>query len=344
MIKSYYIIGSNEKMPDNRGIVYCDGSEENEVLRETDLELSHWNNNRTPEEYAGDTSTEICMNFVEKNIDKDVPFDLVVNNHLDVDGLLSVFTILHSDIALRYRSTIIQAAKIGDFWSYGSEQAFLLFQAITILFNEEKTKQKDIQEIYRKCIDETIHILENDNSRIEGAEAAFKIIGEEELRLKSGEIIRQLINDRLVHYHITGEDIKKNIAIPSFNGIIKDDITVHPQFRNKLDSERVHLISIEGIQGNYYQLFYPGYIWAITSSLWRPPFHEIKNRTFDGFDPRIDPILDQLTSMDNGEGKWTRRDKSMLGLITTYSNAMGEQIESTISPDKIIQFFGAIFA
>ena len=343
MIQSYYIIGSNEKMPDNRGIVYCDGSEENEVLRETDLELSHWKNNRTPEKYAGDTSTEICMNFVEVNMEKEVPFDLVVNNHLDVDGLLSVFTLLHSDIALRHRNTLIQAAEIGDFWSYGSEKAFLLFQAVTLLFNEEKDKKTDIQEIYRKCIDETIYILENDNSRIVGSEAAFKIISEEENRLKSGEIIREIINDRLVHYHITGEEVKKNIALPTFNGIIRDNITLHRQVRNKLDSERIQLISIEGKKGYYYQLFYPGYIWAITSNLWRPPYHEIKNRIYDGQDPNIDPILEQLNSMDNGDGKWIRGTEPMLGLITTYSNDRGAQIESSISPDKILHLFNPVF-
>ena len=81
-----------------------------------DLELSHWVPNRTPAKFKADTSTEICMNFVASG---DLDYDLVVNNHADVDGLLSVFTLLHPATALAHRPTIVSAAQMGDFWGMG---------------------------------------------------------------------------------------------------------------------------------------------------------------------------------------------------------------------------------
>eukprot|EP00976_Prorocentrum_cordatum_P069832 1179706-Prorocentrum_minimum.AAC.4 len=42
--------------------ICCDG-----LVRGSDLQLTHWTNNETPDEYYADTSTEIVLNFLESN-------------------------------------------------------------------------------------------------------------------------------------------------------------------------------------------------------------------------------------------------------------------------------------
>src|SRR4026209_619003 len=98
--------------PESRRTVFADGTSESGFSEGTDVELSHWIPNRTPPRFKADTSTEICMNFVAAT---HTDYDLVVNNHADVDGILSVFTLLHPATALAHRSTIVAAPRMGHF-------------------------------------------------------------------------------------------------------------------------------------------------------------------------------------------------------------------------------------
>jgi hypothetical protein len=93
-----------------------------------DSELSHWIPNRTPAEFKADSSTEICMKFVESGgVER---FDLVVNNHVDVDGVLATFVLLFAELAILHRRTVVQAAEMGDFWGWGEPPAQQLFQTL----------------------------------------------------------------------------------------------------------------------------------------------------------------------------------------------------------------------
>jgi hypothetical protein len=110
----------------SRKTIFVDGSPDQTFRDGIDMELSHWFPNRTPEKYKADTSTEICMNFVSEQSSAD--WDLAINNHLDVDGILSVFTLIHSEFALQHRETLVEATEMGDFWAWGNERAQRLFQ------------------------------------------------------------------------------------------------------------------------------------------------------------------------------------------------------------------------
>ncbi len=91
---NFYILGSEKYRPTSRKTIFADGSADSSYRPEMDIELSHWIHNRTPDIYKADTSTEICMNFIEKHAPED--WDLAINNHLDVDGILCVFTLQFS--------------------------------------------------------------------------------------------------------------------------------------------------------------------------------------------------------------------------------------------------------
>jgi hypothetical protein len=81
------------------------------------IHFSHWKGNETPQSVKADTSTEIALNLVAAP-DRDEltrGIDLVTNNHFDTDGVLSVWTVLTGERALKLRDKLIAAAEAGDF-------------------------------------------------------------------------------------------------------------------------------------------------------------------------------------------------------------------------------------
>jgi hypothetical protein len=81
-----HIEGSRGVRPASQRTVYCDGSIDQPFREGQDIELSHWIPNRTPPRYKADSSTGIALNFIA-DPQRGSGFDLVVNNHLDIDGL-----------------------------------------------------------------------------------------------------------------------------------------------------------------------------------------------------------------------------------------------------------------
>src|ERR1700687_3657931 len=114
MIERFEIVGSTSARPEADQIIFCDGTGGSLFRGESDLELSHWRPNRTPAEYRAGTSTEICFRFLDDP--RPGLWTVAVNNHVDVDGILSVYVLVHSDHAQAHRQTIIDAAEMGDFW------------------------------------------------------------------------------------------------------------------------------------------------------------------------------------------------------------------------------------
>jgi len=89
------------------------------------VHFSHWQGNETPAELKADTSTEIALNLVASPKKKDFTrgIELVTNNHFDTDGVLSVWTVLAGERALRLREKLIPAAEAGDFSEFTNETA-----------------------------------------------------------------------------------------------------------------------------------------------------------------------------------------------------------------------------
>ncbi len=89
------------------------------------IHFSHWNGNKTPTSVKADTSTEIALNVVAapKRDELTRGIDLVVNNHFDTDGVLSVWTMLNGERALPLRHKLIAAAEAGDFCEFSSVDA-----------------------------------------------------------------------------------------------------------------------------------------------------------------------------------------------------------------------------
>ncbi|MCF6093007.1 hypothetical protein L1765_03230 [Microaerobacter geothermalis] len=356
MIPNFYIIGSEEKRPSSRRTIFADGSADLTYRQDVDMELSHWIPNRTPAIYKADTSTEICMNFIERESMEE--WDLAINNHLDVDGVLSIFTLVHSDFALKNRETIVQAAEMGDFFAWGGKPAQILFQGLTLLMNELHDKKVDIKEIYKKCFGQVFALIEGVQGENPPIKKGIEALLQSVQRIESGEIERKVYHERFVHYHIprslSEKNLEKAITIPLFNDLLSDKLWLWPQARNKWDKEKVQFLSVEDKEGWYYDLWYPGYMWAETPNSWRAPGFQFKGSTngyYYGYEPLNKAVL-QLQKMDEGNGMWTIAKElspfsSIKGrnfpVILSYIDGDQHPVISKIPPTEVAALLASVF-
>jgi hypothetical protein len=302
-----HITGSRSPRPSANRVIFCDGGVDGTYRPQIDLELSHWIPNLTPEKFKASTTTEICIRFAES---ADIgEYDLVINNHVDVDGVLSAFVLLHPELSLQHRNTIVQAAAMGDFGSWGDQTAQHLFQAIVCLMGELSAPKSDPLVTYLHCFERTQAILSG-AKRPECARG-LAALQTSVARIEDGSIVRTLITERLVHYAIpitlARNDLAAALHIPSFNAPLSSTMMLLPNARAKFDLERVQLVSAESDDGIYYDLWYPGYTWAETVQLWRPPgvqstgssnSHTLKYLP-------LDVAVAELQRLETCAGKWT---------------------------------------
>lgn len=304
---NFYILGSETRRPFSRNTIFVDGTHDDSFREGVDLELSHWIPNRTPARFRADTSTEICMNFIrEESTDE---WDLAINNHLDVDGVLSVFTLVHPDFARKHRNVIVEAAEMGDFWAWGEEPSQRLFQGLTLKMEALRGAKTDIRRIYEECFEEVFRLVETEHSG-DRVKLGMDALRESVDRVESGEIRRTVLHPRLVHYaiprHLAEANLAKALHIPAFNAPLGDGAWLYPQTRNRWDREKVHLVSAETERGTYYDLWYPGYMWADTPHSWRAPgfhFSGSTNGYYYGYQP-LEKAVARLYAMEPHRGRW----------------------------------------
>ncbi len=93
-----------------------------QAQRATQLTLSHWPWNSTPDGLLRDTSTDIVFAYLDRpDLHVDIP--LVSNSHFDEDGLLSMYGLVDPANALRHRELMIGASRAGDFAIYSDPNA-----------------------------------------------------------------------------------------------------------------------------------------------------------------------------------------------------------------------------
>ncbi|KAA3599309.1 MAG: hypothetical protein DWQ06_10355 [Calditrichaeota bacterium] len=353
MLDKFYILGSKFEQPKSKQTIFVDGSPE--VFREgKDIELSHWLPNRTPKKFKADTSTEICLNFASNPLSGN--WDLVVNNHIDVDGILSVFTILHNETALQNREILVQAAEMGDFSSYGKTEAQILFQGLTLKMLEGKSKNLDVFKNYKKCLEEVFLLLDGKiTSEIEEGISALK---KSVSKIEKSEIERKVFNQRFVSYSIPQNLAKKNLNsalnVPKFNSLLSEETLLLPQARNKFDKEKVQLVCAENENGWFYDLHYPGFMWAETVNVWRAEGFEFSGSTngyFYGF-PKLEKVVSELRELETNFGIWVLAKEltpfsSIKGrgfpVILSFLNSESKPTQSSLKPELVEKMLSEVF-
>lgn len=349
--KCFYVEGSKGKRPKSRCTIYVDGTAGADFREDLDIELSHWIPNRTEERYKAGTSTEICFKFLEAN--KISPYDLVVNNHLDIDGLLSVFVLAYPTIALQYREVLSNASKAGDFWAWSEGRALTLFQELTLLYRRPEVKKADLQRAYEICFDAILKILKAPKT----LSPIQEILEKQFALIDQGKIERQEVSPRFVTYYVPKAIVKGKafLQIPSFNEPVSEHLPFWPQVRNRLDEEKIQLIAVENDQGIHFDLWYPGYVWADTRGLWRPP-GLILPQTMSGphrIDwPQLSKVIQELNDIERGPCRWQlfsgisfsgQKNPRGFPIVAATLDQNNEQCKSYLSLERVSGAFGQLF-
>jgi hypothetical protein len=128
--------------------------------------------------------------------------------------------------------------------------------------------------------------------------------------IERGAIGRTVIGPRLVHYEIPEElarrDLPAALGVMPFNAPLSRRALLSRHARARLDRERVQLVSVAVEDGWYHDLWYPGYTWAETVGLWRPPgltSAGSSNLHHLGHGP-LDDAARELGDAETGPGRW----------------------------------------
>jgi hypothetical protein len=352
MIDHFEIVGSQSPRPDADQIIFCDGTGGRHFRAGADLELSHWRPNQTPVEYRAGTSTEICFRF----LDQPSPgsWTVAVNNHVDVDGILSVYVLIHSQEAQAHRRTIIEAAEMGDFWGWGETPAQRVFQGITHLMNSDEEGRA----IYAKAFRRIPRLIDGTDPDVPEIEESLSPLRRGVALVQQGKIARFPIADRLTQYvvplDVAGDDDGRASYAPDFNEAISENAILWPQVRARWDAERICLVSLERKGGWFHDLWFPGYHWADTDGLWRAPGLEYHDGMggFDLDDPQLIAAFEELQRLEPAPGRWglggtklpfgTELQKSF-PLVGRYLDEQGNSANSQLSPEKVTMTLRAAF-
>jgi hypothetical protein len=307
MIPEYFVPGGGQARPASKQTIFADGSADDSFRPGLDLELSHWVPNRTPAHYKADTSTEICLRFVADPMPG--AWDLCVNNHLDVDGVLSLYALVRGDLALHHRDTLVAAACMGDFWAFGDARAAAVYQGLA-LYQQRDRGQAPLQTLYARCFERVDALLATLDAAPAEVEPGLAMLDAACQRLDRGEIARTVHHERFVAYEIprvlVERDLARALHVPGFNAPLDDASWLPPQARNRHDRERIQLVSSETASGWYHDLWYPGYRWAETPNSWAAPGFVFAGST-NGYrygHAAIAEAVARLAVAERGPGRW----------------------------------------
>ena len=306
MPPALHITGSRHPRPPARRVAFCDGSTDSTWRDDTDLELSHWIPNRTPAAFKADTSTGIVLQALAAGATADI--DLVVNNHVDTDGALSLFVLRHPALALAHRRTLEQAAAMGDFHAWGDAPAQRLFQALALRRTRLHAAGVDPQD---QC--HALHALarallgdaDDPEAGLDDPAPGLAALHAAADAVDQGRICRTLRSPFLAHY-VVPDPLPDRDGLPPLDQPVRPGALLPPHVRSRLDAERLQLLSSPAPGGWLHDLCWPGHAWAETATLWRPP----GLRPGDGSNhhrlqfPPLDPTCAALNAHDSGPGHW----------------------------------------
>jgi len=354
MIARFEIVTSKSPRPDAERIIFCDGSGGTLFRAETDLELSHWRPNQTLKEYRGDTSTEICFRFLDNPLPG--PWTVAVNNHLDVDGILSVYVLLHSQHALSHRETIIAAAEMGDFWGWGEPAAQRLFQGVTLQMDALREQQVETAAIYAHAFARIPGLIDGSDAESSSIKASLEPLRRQLAAVTYGLIGRTQHGKRFAHYVIPAcfDDDACAAYVPGFNEAVSNKCTLWPQVHSRWDDQRVRLVSIARDDGWFHSLWYPGYLWADTERRWRTPGIHYRDgmESYDLDHPQLMDSLRELQALETADGTWAagngaspfhRELQSLFPVVARFNAHDGSAAKSRIEPDRAAAVLASAF-
>lgn len=158
LTRSWLFVPYGERAPtaSGRPTITCDGR-----VAGATLELTHWTDNATPDALYADTSTECALNLARARLERSEYADyddaLVINNHFDTDGVLSIWACLQPSEALDCAPLLASGAAAGDFGEWQTDAGVKLDLAIGAMSAETD----DDADAYDLCLDRLPWLLDD---------------------------------------------------------------------------------------------------------------------------------------------------------------------------------------
>jgi hypothetical protein len=129
----------------------------------TVLTLSHWPGVVAPARLKRDLSAQMVDAYLDHPVEHP-PARVVSNNHLDQDGLVSAYAMIHPEEAQRHRSLLLDVAAAGDFATYRDRRAARASMTIACLARIETAGDDDpTDRLYQELLPQLMSIaLDND--------------------------------------------------------------------------------------------------------------------------------------------------------------------------------------
>jgi hypothetical protein len=342
MSPSFHFDSSGEALSSTKRRIFVDNT--SHLYREgLDLELSHWNPNNTPDRFLADTSTEIVLNYLTL---EGTPADgIVVNNHLDIDGVLSAFALLEPELAIQHHDLLIGAAETGDFWSFSGKSSLSLYQSLIQLCKEQKENWQSDAKIYEACFAALPELIEKAYQKSE-----LGLVTESLEMLSTGKIQRRLWHTRFVSFVVSElahqGDLERALRVTLMNSSLDDGCLLRGVVRNRRDAERIQLVSVEDSGAWFHDLYYPCYMWAETINRWRAPgFWEgdTSHTWYFRYSP-LEVAMNQLREREKNSGTWQTVDELSpftdgLGrgfpVVASFLDEDDLPARSSLSPDEV---------
>lgn len=303
------------------------------------IHFSHWKGNETPPSVKADTSTEIALNVVAapNRAALTQGIELVVNNHFDTDGVLSVWTMLNGERALELRDRLIPAAEAGDFSELSTEdgvRASIVIQgsdspldksgsplAQTVAADSDAGDAVvDEARAYELVLPHVEHVLthtdqyehlwRNSWSRIARALESFA---------RGTSRVDEDRDAKLSIVTLAPEVFSDNGFNPTQHSAPFTAISFHAR-------GELFLIATPFEEGWAYRLDYPYYSWAETIT--RPA---IARRD-------LTPLINQLNDLEESSSTRWRLDSSELASAAKFLDEKGRLAASKLEPDVVAAY------
>jgi hypothetical protein len=175
----------------------------------TTLVLSHWPSTPTPRELARDLSAEIVADYVTSPERWQRSTVVVTNDHLDIDGLVSLHFLVDPVFALAHRALLIEIARIGDFGVVRDAAAADAAWALETLMDEpeligahlgeaEMAQSNATTRAYRALLQVLPRIIERPE--------LYRALGAPQ-RARFTQTVAEMADDLLTLREITGSDL-----------------------------------------------------------------------------------------------------------------------------------------
>jgi hypothetical protein len=309
-----HVLGSDRPRPPSERTLYVDGSAGSGFRDSVDLELSHWVPTRTPARWAADTSTEICMRFLEDPPPDAAAYDVAINNHVDVDGILSLFTLAHPDVALPHRDVVVGAAEMADLAAGVDRAAFVLAQELTLAMGGFGGAGRDPLDTYEAVFAVALDVLAGSRPETASVTDGWELL-ETQADLLGSVVAVDVVAPRLVAYRLPepGDDAERGtmLAVPPFNAVVDGSVWLWPHVRNRDHGQAAHLVSVPLGDGWAHDLWLPGYVWAHTPDRWRPAVLEGtgSSNTWRIRSAALTEAVRGLQGDERGAGTWVLADE-----------------------------------